>query len=142
MSKQFTLTYDAYSALVAVTPSFPLLSWYVDQYDSTETIEVSVEKFEVPASQSTDYTLPVRTDSRTALSIIACTDSLTTATSGGITAKLNGGSTYWPIKPRWILSQDVTALVVKNTATAAKELIVVKVLISGTPIYIESAKIA
>lgn len=117
-----------------VVPGLPQLKWFADKAASGS-IEYSIQKFKIPANQSSDLTLTIQTISDTFISIIYNPDDLIRNTTATVSVKINGGQSML-VAPRIILSEDITSLTATNAdATNAKEIIVAKFYNNGTVTY-------
>lgn len=117
-----------------VAPGLPQLKWFADKAASSS-IEYSIQKFQIPANQSSDLTLTIQTISGTFISIIYNPDDLIRNTTATVSVKINGGQSVL-VAPRIILSEDITSLTATNAdATNTKELVVAKFYNNGTVTY-------
>lgn len=132
MASKLDLLYRAIEGLDELSPYIPMLTYIADKYNDSS-IEISVQRFVIPASQSTDMVLSVNANTETVLSILYVNDGLNVENLAKVQIKANStlDANLRYCAPRIILTQDITTLRARNAATTAKELLLMKFSITG-----------
>lgn len=137
MADILDIQYSTLIELLGSVPFLPQQKWIADKALSGS-IEYSIQKFEIPANQSADFTMPIQTITGTFLTFIYNPDKKTRVGGATVSLKINGGQSSL-LAPRRALSEDVTALTGTNTSTTTiMDVIVAKFYNNGTVNFVEN----
>lgn len=133
-NRRIDLEYSAIFGTEKVYPYVPKMSWVAA--NSSSELRFHVQRFIVPASQSSDLSLPIIDLSNVLWTMVVNPDKLTKAggATGSIKVEGDTASTEQiPVAPRVVFSGDVTALSAQNSSsTLSIELLVIKAVQVGT----------
>ncbi len=112
--------------LKETTPRSSRYGWISTKDDSSVKVYVSYHQI---AGSATDQSISLDEDANTKLTLLADADNGST-----LKVKIDGSSTAQAVKARRIRSGKLTSLTVTNSDSAAKRLIIARVVTSGSNI--------